>query len=108
MSYKGKKKNRNFNVIILLRNHNFCSYTVTMKVQCSLLNEQPGCCNKTVETTESESPSFKKSAYYASIILDAQEHLLCSKLCQHNLSRPNGEGVSGEGGEEMRVCEGKS
>ena len=73
------KKNRNFNVIILLRNLNFSSYTVTwLKVQCSLLKEQPGCGNKTVETTESESPSFKKSAYYAWIIMKT------SLLCQHN------------------------
>ena len=27
-------------------------------------------------------------AYYASIMLNAFNCLLCSKLCQHNLSRP--------------------
>ena len=33
--------------------------------------------------------SMAKSTYYASIMLDASRHLLCSKLCQHNRLVPN-------------------
>ena len=33
--------------------------------------------------------SMAKSTHYASIMLDASKHLLCSKLCQHNRLVPN-------------------
>ena len=77
--------------VIILCNLNFCSYTVTLISwpRTVSLQTEGTAWLLSVETTgiESESPSFKKSAYYASIILDAQKHLLCSKLCQHNVSR---------------------
>ena len=92
---KKKQKFQCHNIIYILQF--YCNMTessmqlwnLDLELYHCRLKEQPGCCNKTVETTgtDSESPLFKKSAYYASIILDAQEHLLCSKLCQHNLSR---------------------
>ena len=37
----------------------------------------------------------EKKTYYAGIMLDAPSIVLCSKLCRHNVSDPNGNAVTG-------------
>ena len=36
-----------------------------------------------------ECPSLSPHFFYAGVMLDAHESLLCSKLCQHNLDNPS-------------------